>query len=39
MKLFRIKYIAAFKALDKFCVFVAGNDANPGVFAGGNHLL
>ena len=37
VKLFRIKHIATFKALNKFRVFKAGNDANLRVFAGGNH--
>ena len=39
MKLFRIKHIATFEALNKLCVFMAGNDSNPRVFAGGNHLF
>ena len=39
VKLFGIKYIPTFKALDKFGVFVPGDNSNPGVFAGGNHCI
>jgi hypothetical protein len=39
MKLFRIKDIATFQALDVFCVFVPGDNSNPWVFAGGNHCF
>lgn len=37
MKFFGIKHIAAFKALNKLGVFMAGNNSNPGVFAGADH--
>lgn len=37
MKLFRIKDIAALKTLDIFRVLMAGDNSNPGVFAGGSH--
>lgn len=36
-KFFGIKYFATFQALDEFAFFVAGNDSNPWVFAGGSH--
>ena len=36
-KLFGIKDFATIQALDKFSVFVAGYDTNPGMFAGGSH--
>ena len=39
VKLFRIKHIATVETLHKLGVFVAGNDSNPGMFAGGNHRL
>ena len=37
VKFFRIEDIATFQALNIFGVFVAGNNSNPWVFAGGNH--
>jgi hypothetical protein len=36
-KLFGIKDFTTIQTLDKFRVFVAGYDSNPGVFAGGSH--
>ena len=36
-KLFGIKDFTTIQALDEFTVFVAGNDSNPGMFAGGKH--
>jgi hypothetical protein len=37
MKFLGIKDFAAFQALNKFCVFVPGDDSYPGVFANGRH--
>ena len=37
VKFFGIEDIPAFQAFNVFGVFVAGNNANPRVFAGGNH--
>jgi hypothetical protein len=38
-ELFGVKDLATFQALDKFGVFVPGNDSYPGVFADGGHHL
>ena len=38
MKLFGIKDFATLQALDKFSVFVPGNDSYLGMFADGGHL-
>lgn len=37
MKFLGVKDFAAFQALNKFCVFVPGDDSYPGVFANGRH--
>ena len=37
-KLFGVKDLATFLAFDKLCVFMPGDDSDPGVFAGGCHL-
>jgi hypothetical protein len=39
IKFFGIKDIAAFQAFNILGVFVAGNNSNLGVFAGGNHCF
>jgi len=39
MKLFGIKDIATFQALNIFGVFVPGDNSNPWMFAGGNHFF
>jgi hypothetical protein len=36
-ELLGVKDLATLQALDKFCVFVPGNDTYPGVLAGGCH--